>query len=147
MSEISDAADLTQTARELLLRDVLPALPADVRYSAHMIANALAIAAREHRLGAAATSNEAARLAHLAADIGRNESHGGKAPDHRDVHALRLAICNAIRAGRFDSAERANALTAALEETARDRVAISNPKALRDDAREAARPRPEGKVS
>jgi hypothetical protein len=146
ISDISDAADLTETARESLLRDLLPALPPDLRYSARMIANAMAIAAREHRLGAAAASNEAARLARLLADIDREDAQNARAPDRRDLQELRRSVCDAIRAGAFDGTERAAALVTALAETAHERVAISNPKALRDDAIDAARGRRAGEV-
>ena len=50
MRDISDAADLMTTAREALLRDLLPALSGERRYAALMIANGMAIAAREHRV-------------------------------------------------------------------------------------------------
>jgi hypothetical protein len=131
MSDISDAADLTETARALLLRDLLPALPAELRYSAHMIANAMAIAAREHRLGADAAANEAARLARLLANI--EGARVTDAHDRRDLRALRRAVCDAIRNGAFDGSEHAATLATALLDTAHERVAISNPKAFRDD--------------
>ena len=47
MKDISDAEDLMATARDALLNELLPALPKDRRYAALMIANAMAIAARE----------------------------------------------------------------------------------------------------
>ncbi|HEX6136889.1 MAG TPA: phosphotransferase, partial [Casimicrobiaceae bacterium] len=60
--DIADAADLLATAREALLSGLLPELPQERRYLARMTANAMAIAAREQRLGAAAAAGEAARL-------------------------------------------------------------------------------------
>ncbi|ANI17486.1 hypothetical protein A9C11_27420 [Pseudomonas citronellolis] len=47
MSRLPDAADLLQTARAALLEKLLPALPMELHYEARMLANALAIAARE----------------------------------------------------------------------------------------------------
>lgn len=47
MSRLPDAADLLTTAREALLRQLLPALPESLHYEARMIANAMAISARE----------------------------------------------------------------------------------------------------
>jgi hypothetical protein len=131
MTDISDAADLVETARAVLLRDLVPALPGERRYPALMVANAMAIAAREHRLGPGAARDEAARLAQLLAMIGRPPPRSERATECGDLPALRDAVRSAIRAGEFDAPERARALTTGLAHTAHDRVAISNPKALR----------------
>lgn len=132
MTDISDAADLMTSAREALLGEILPALSKERRYTALMIANAMAIAAREHRLGFDAARSEAARLRNLLDDIG---SPASAAVDHLtgDLATLRASIRDAIRAGAFDAPARAHALVGALSYTVRDRVAISNPKALRSD--------------
>jgi hypothetical protein len=129
MRDISDAADLMTTAREALLRDLLPALTGERRYAALMIANGMAIAAREHRLGTDAARNEGARLRNLLAELSRSASESGNDPPTSDLPALRKVVCAAIRAGRFDAHEQA--VEAALTHTAADWVAISNPKALR----------------
>jgi hypothetical protein len=129
MRDISDAADLMTTAREALLRDLLPALSGERRYAALMIANGMAIAAREHRLGTDAARNEGARLRNLLAELSRSASETDSDPPTSDLPALRSVVCAAIRAGRFDSHEQA--VEAALTHTAADWVAISNPKALR----------------
>ena len=133
MKDISDAADLMTAARDALLRELLPVLPAPHRYSALMIANAMAIAAREHRFGADAGQSETARLQNLLADCGL------PAPPSSDSHALRRILCSAIRAGRFDEPARATRLTQALMHTAEAWVAISNPKALRTASQPLAR--------
>jgi len=44
---MGDATDLLQTARDVLLAEVVPHLPAGQKYQALMVANAMAIAARE----------------------------------------------------------------------------------------------------
>ncbi len=129
MRDISDAADLMTTAREALLRDVMPALSGERRYAALMIANGMAIAAREHRLGTDAARNEGARLRNLLADLQRSAMESDGDPPTTDVPALRKVVCTAIRDGRFDAREQA--VGAALMHTAADWVAISNPKALR----------------
>ncbi len=49
-----NAHQLLEIARATLLEQLLPALPGELRYPALMIANAMAIAARESRLGAQA---------------------------------------------------------------------------------------------
>ena len=134
MTDVSDAADLTETARELLLRELLPALPADLRYPAHMIANAMAIAVREQRLGPAVAYAEGARWTRLMPHIDPHEPKA-EAPD---LPTLRRAVCRAIRAGAFDGREPADALVTALTQTAHDWLAISNPKALRTDSDESS---------
>lgn len=125
MTDISDAADLMTTAREVLLRDLLPALPAQQRYSALMIANAMAIAAREHRLGADAARSEIARLRDLLADASLPAAASDELP------ALRRMLAAAIRKGRFDAPAMAARLTHELTHAVQSWVAISNPKALR----------------
>ena len=133
MKDISDAADLMTTAREALLRELLPVLPAPHRYSALMIANAMAIAAREHRMGADAGQSETARLRNVLADSAL------PIPPSSDSYALRKIVCSAIRDGRFDEPASATRLTQALMHTAEAWVAISNPKALRTASQPAAR--------
>ena len=130
MTDISNAADLLETAREALLREVLPALPHERRYVARMVANAMGIGAREQRLEPVAASSEAARLRALLDAAGRPPSVSAERIEAGSLRALRVALCRAIRAGAFDSPEQASALSAALADTAHDRVAISNPKAL-----------------
>jgi hypothetical protein len=48
------------------------------------------------------------------------------------VHVLRRIVAAAIRAGRFDDAPHAQSLVTALTRNAEDRLAISNPRALRE---------------
>jgi hypothetical protein len=131
MRDISDAADLMATAREALLSELLPALPKERRYVGLMIANALAIAAREHRLGADAARSEAGRLRNLLVSIGLPAERASGAGVANDVSALRKSICAAIRAGCFDDPALERTLAAELMHTVQDWVAISNPKALR----------------
>jgi hypothetical protein len=132
MKDISDAIDLITTAREVLMRDVLPILPKDKRYAGLMIANAMAIASREQTLATFAERDEAARLWKL---LHEGDTAPRLAPDSEaqsDVSAMRHAMSAAIRAGRFDDREHESALVAHLARTAADWVAISNPKALQD---------------
>lgn len=49
LRERPEAAPLLEAAREVLLAELLPALPAEKQLAARMIANAMAIAAREAR--------------------------------------------------------------------------------------------------
>jgi hypothetical protein len=126
MTVVSDASDLLATARETFVAELLPALPAERRYAGLMIANAMAIAARECALGAQAARRDALRLAPLASEIAPPSD-----PEPSDVAALRRIVSAAIRAGRFDDTAHADALTATLLATAADSLAITNPKALR----------------
>ncbi|HEX6137349.1 MAG TPA: DUF6285 domain-containing protein, partial [Casimicrobiaceae bacterium] len=61
-----------------------------------------------------------------------------------DLAALRQAAGAAIRGGRFDEPSRAGALAALLMQTAVARVAISNPKALREGSADAPASQPRG---
>lgn len=104
------APDLLATARAVLLNDLLPALPPEKAFAARMVANAMAIAARE----AAGEDWEPAMLARMAALAG----------DPR-------AFAAAIRAGRFDpGAPRHREAAALLDDLTRARCAVSAPKAL-----------------
>jgi uncharacterized protein DUF6285 len=125
--DVPDAADLLATARDTLVDELLPALPGERRYTALMIANAMAIAARELALGAQATRREIERLRPFAA-----QEVAPSDPGEDDVHALRRSVAAAIRDGRFDDDAHAEALQASLFDIAVDRLAISNPKAVRD---------------
>lgn len=125
MTDVSDASDLLVTARATFMAELLPALPAERRYVGLMIANVLAIAARECALGAEAARSEVVRLSKLASDIAL------PADPALDVAALRRLVSAAIRAGRFDDSAHEDAVTRALLATAADGIAISNPKAMR----------------
>jgi hypothetical protein len=92
-----------------------------------MVANAMGIAAREIALGLQARIREIERLRPLA---GQDDAPSAPADD--DVHALRRAVCAAIRDGRFDDDAHATALHDALLAIAIDRLAISDPKAIRE---------------
>jgi hypothetical protein len=131
MRDISDAADLIATARETFLSELLPALPKERRYVALMIANVMAIAAREHRLGSDTARSEAARLRNLLTDIAHPLPAAVASQPSTELSALRKSVCSAIRTGLFDAPMRERALLSELSHTAADWVAISNPKALR----------------
>lgn len=104
------APDLLAIAREVLLNDLLPALPAEKAFAARMVANAMAIAARE----ATQDDWEPAMLARMAALAG----------DPR-------AFAAAIREGRFDpGTPRHREAAALLDDLTRARCAVSAPKAL-----------------
>jgi hypothetical protein len=130
VNSISDAADLMATAREALLNDVLPALPKDRRYAGLMIANVMAMAAREHAQGGAAMRDEAGRLHTLLGGFDPLATPTGEETDG-ELRALRRALSAAIRRGRFDDPSSRRALEAHIARTAADWAAISNPKVIR----------------
>jgi hypothetical protein len=107
LAEEPRAPDLLATAREVLLNDLLPALPPDKAFAARMVANAMAIAAR----AAAQDPWEAAALARMGGDP--------------------RAFAAAVRAGRFDPGTADHAEAAALlDDLTRARCAVSAPRAL-----------------
>ena len=128
MNDRPDATELLEIARRTLLDEILPRLPEDLRYSVLMIANAMAIAAREHAAGAAAAEAEFARLRSLFAE--RPQPPTG-APLYAALAGYNRRLATGIRAGRFDEKERA-ALLEHLEQTATDKLAVANPKVLKD---------------
>ncbi len=85
MLEKPDAADLLATAREVVLKDLLPALPPEKGFAARMVANALGIAVRE----IAAEAMPARDLAALAREI-RAGAHDPGSATQREVAVFLL---------------------------------------------------------
>lgn len=101
-------AALLATAREVLLAELLPALPPERQLAARMVANAMAIAARE----AEQAAWEADALA-------------------RVPEASPAAFAAAIRSGRYDPGLEGHAAARAfLVEVTRRRCEVSAPRAL-----------------
>ncbi|HZF76435.1 MAG TPA: DUF6285 domain-containing protein [Acetobacteraceae bacterium] len=114
MLERPDGADLLATAREVVLQEILPALPEPARIQARMVAAAIALALRERE-----AEGEAALRAELAALTGAGEAQA------------QAAFAAAIRAGRFDpGTEGHGAALDLLRRMARLRAAVSAPRAL-----------------
>ena len=124
MNDRPDAAELLAIARRTLLDEVLPRLPGELRYRALMIANAMAIAAREHAAGGADASAELARLQALYGEPQRVPAASALRAVLNDYNR-RLAAD--IRAGRRDG--RAG-LREHLSQTTAAKLAIANPKAV-----------------
>lgn len=128
MNDRPDARDLLEIARHTFTAEVLPAVPEALRYTALMIANAIAIAQREIAAGDAPLRGEYRRLAGLL-------SGNVAAPDgdalREAVEDYNRRLANEIRAGRFDGEERAEMLEH-LRCTTEEKLAVSNPKALVD---------------
>jgi hypothetical protein len=126
MNNHPDAAELLAIARSTLLDKLLPGLPEELRYDALMIANAMAIASREHAGAEKTMHAEFARLQKLLGATG--EAPVGSALEE-SLAGLNQRLAVDIRAGRFDDKER-TALLDHLEKTSADELAISNPRAL-----------------
>lgn len=111
LREEPQAPDLLATARDVLLNELLPALPPDKAFAARMVANAMAIAGREAAQDAGWEPQVLARMAALAGDP--------------------RAFAAAIRAGGFDPGSAGHGAAAALlDELTRARCAVSAPRAL-----------------
>jgi hypothetical protein len=126
MSDIPDATELLAIARSTLLDRLLPRVPEELRYDALMIANVMAIAAREHTAGDAAMQAEVVRLAALLKEQCEPRAGVELISARSDLNRRLTAR---IRDGRFDDRDRA-ALLDHLAQTAADELAVSNPRAL-----------------
>ena len=120
-----DASDLLSIARETYTAQLLPALPENLRYTALMVANAMAIARREIEAGDEPARAELRRLRVLFSEASSepdaNELRGTVADYNR-------RLVQAIRAGRYDFDNAA--LLEHLRRTTEEKLSISNPKAL-----------------
>ncbi len=113
--EAPEGPSLLATARDALLQEILPKLSGTDAFTARMIANAMAIAAREATQDAVWVKEIRATMQRL---TGATE-----APDS--------AFAAAIRAGAYDPGSAHHAEVAAiLREAARMRCAISAPRVL-----------------
>ena len=128
MNNLPDGPGLLRIARAALEAEVKPLVTGEARYTLAMVANAMAIAAREAETGEARAGEALARLDALYGYAPR-ELHGAALAAAVAEHERRL--CAHIRAGAFDadSAERA-AVLEHLRESVKARLAISNPKYL-----------------
>lgn len=114
MTYLDATADLLKVAAVTLKAEVMPHTETDGRYPAAMVANALAIAARELELGPGARAEEHALLASFL-----------RVPD-ADLAELRRRLCRELRRGEL-AAARADELRDLLHRVVRARLAISNP--------------------
>lgn len=124
------AGDLVAIALRSFRESILPVIPADQRFTALMIANALGMAERELAAGGKAEAELAAAI-------------GGLINAKGDLRALLPRLCTDIDAGRFDSAERQAALRVVLMDITRARLAVSNPKRLAAEAPKSETPKSE----
>ena len=121
-----DAAELLRVARKLLREDLVDEVPAERRYEALMVANAMAIAAREAEAGEADMREELRMLAELYGEkiVAESGSHSAD-----KVAALNRRLAKDIRNGVLDGAC-AQGVRALLRAQVIARLRISNPKHL-----------------
>ncbi|MCA3323828.1 MAG: hypothetical protein INF79_03250 [Roseomonas sp.] len=113
--EAPEGPNLLATARDALLQEILPKLSGTDAFTARMIANAMAIAAREAVQGDAWVEETRATMQRLTG-----------AADASD-----RALAAAIRAGAYDPGSAHHAeVVALLREATRMRCAISAPRVL-----------------
>jgi hypothetical protein len=113
--EAPEGPSLLATARDALLQEILPKLSGTDAFTARMIANAMAITARE-------AAQDAVWLKEIRATMQRLTG-AADAPDR--------ALAAAIRAGAYDPGSAHHAEVAAmLRDAARMRCAISAPRVL-----------------
>jgi hypothetical protein len=113
--EAPEGPNLLATARDALLTEILPKLTGTDAFTARMIANAMAIAAREAAQNDAWVDETRATMQRLTGTA--------EAPDS--------AFATAIRAGAFDPGSTHHSEAAALlRRAARLRCAISAPRVL-----------------
>lgn len=127
MREIPNAADLLDTARELLRSELAPSLPPEQRHQALMIANAMVIARRQLEDGDAPEQRELAALGEL---FGLPLEVPPELLQAELTQRNRL-LRQAIRAGQTDPGTVLHAgVQAALRMVCRAKVAQSNPRYL-----------------
>lgn len=120
-----NAVELMETARGVLLKQLMPALPECLHYECRMIASAMAMACREIDLASTVELVEEQRLA----DVLGIHSLAGLTP--QDARAL---LSQFIRQGLYDPpGDSSDTLLRALSEITRSRLAISNPKVVADE--------------
>jgi hypothetical protein len=126
MTDNPDAAALLEEARRTLLETLLPLLPSERRYDGLMVANAMAIAAREAGQGDAALREGLNLLAALFP-----ESPTAPNEDRAHLRELDARLAREIRGGLFDApGPRRDAVRDYLRRSTTARVRLSNPKAL-----------------
>ncbi len=99
MRDEPDALGLLAIARETLLKELVPLLPAERRYEALMVAGALAAAAREIEAGDAPPREELRDIAGLLGEAPPGEGAPGE-----ELLRLNARLATEIRAGAFDHA-------------------------------------------
>jgi len=131
MTDSPDGAALLEEARRTLLETLLPLLPPERRYDGLMVANAMAIAAREAGQGDVLLREGVQLLAALfPASTATSENRRAQ------LLELEARLAREIRAGLCDTpAPHRDGVRDYLRRSATARVRLSNPKALSESSR------------
>jgi Domain of unknown function (DUF6285) len=117
MQDRPTAAELLEAIREFVEQDVMPAVEGRVQFHSRVAINALGMLEREVRLGPELDAAERARLRALL--------------DHdADLPALTRELASRIRDGSLD--DRRDDVVAAVRESVRAKLLVSNPDYLTD---------------
>ena len=129
MRDDPEGAELLRHARALLLGELLPALPEDLRLQARLIAKALAIAAAEQAAGQGPLEAEADALAEL---YGEARTPAAREAEAVEDTLLRLnwRLASEIRGATRDGEAQVHALLCAAM---RARLREVNPKLLEEE--------------
>ncbi len=127
MTDKPDGAALLEEARRTLLETLLPLLPPERRYDGLMVANAMAIAAREAGGGDASLRDSVRQLTALFPAPARASGENLRT----QLLELEVRLAREIRTGLCDApGPRRDAVRDYLRQSATTRVRVSNPKAL-----------------
>jgi len=129
MRDEPEGTKLLRHARALLLGELLPALPEDLRLQARLIAKALAIAAAEQAAGQAPLEVEADALAGLYGEIRTPATREAEAVEDTLLR-LNWRLASEIRGAKRDGEAQVYAL---LRAAMRARLREVNPKLLEDE--------------
>lgn len=127
MNNAPDGAELLSVAQKVLRERLMPGIAEDQRYEALMVANAMAIAARELNAGESDLRDELRMLTELYGDTVVGES--GNSVKEK-VARLNKRLAKDIRSGMMDGAC-AQGVRALLKAQVTARLRVSNPKYLK----------------
>ncbi len=127
MNNAPDGAELLRVAQKILREQLMPGIAEDQRYQALMVANAMAIAARELKAGESDLRDELRMLSELYGDTVVGEA--GNSTKEK-VARLNKRLAKDIRSGVMDGAC-AQGVRALLKAQVTARLRVSNPKYLK----------------
>ena len=132
MRDRPNAADLLDIARKTYLKELLPQVPQDKRYTALMVANAMAIARREIEYGDEPLVRELGRIARIYGE--EPPAVADKSSLTRELERLSRRLAADIRSGEFDSpSPHRGAVRKHLVKTTLQRLRENNPKHLESE--------------
>ena len=141
MRDLPQAEVLLRLARAAMLETLLPSLPAADRYTARLIANAMAIAAREMAAGPALAAAERVALAPLLGEEAESVPPGAHQSaietSEEAVERMNWRLAAEIRGGMRDGNA---AVHGALRQGVLTRLRETNPK-VAGEAEQTNRPR------